>query len=344
MAASLAFKPRQTNQSVQAQQRAAKLAPSLVIPAGVVVTPSPASSSSAAQVGASSASASAVSETGGAEAEAGGTGSDLLNSNTSFDVPDPYDPSRPSDYIAYCQERLELRRVQRLEGENRQRMQEQERARASLEEERRAALQRGDYQSLLLSVASTSGGDGPAGATGGVESAGRGRGRGALSNLPAWMVQQIQASSATAPATDSTQFVDADAESADALCVGVKRGRQGQGSMGKPSCVVLLKNMVGPAEVDAFLEGETQQECLKYGPVSRCVIRQVPAGPSAGCTGDCPDDERVRTFVQFESQESAVKAYRDMTGRFFAGRRISAAFYDEGKFARGELEPAPGEW
>ena len=36
--------------------------------------------------------------------------------------------------------------------------------------------------------------------------------------------------------------------------------------------------------------------------------------------------------------------FRDMNGRFFGGRKITASFYDEDKFARGEIAPLSGEW
>ncbi|XP_061570224.1 splicing factor 45 isoform X1 [Cololabis saira] len=42
-----------------------------------------------------------------------------------------------------------------------------------------------------------------------------------------------------------------------------------------PTKVVLLRNMVGPGEVDEDLEGETKEECEKYGKVVKCVIFEV---------------------------------------------------------------------
>jgi splicing factor 45 len=90
-----------------------------------------------------------------------------------------------------------------------------------------------------------------------------------------------------------------------AVAVGVKRKQTSQ--FNKPSLVLLLKNMVGPDEVDEQLGPETQQECQRYGPVASCLVHALP--PSvAGLR--CPDEERVRTFVEFHSQESAVRAFR----------------------------------
>lgn len=56
-----------------------------------------------------------------------------------------------------------------------------------------------------------------------------------------------------------------------------------------------------------------------------------------------PEEERVRTFVAFERQESAVKAYVAMNGRFFGGRQVQASFFDEDRFARRDLAPREGE-
>jgi hypothetical protein len=95
--------------------------------------------------------------------------------------------------------------------------------------------------------------------------------------------------------------------------------------------------MVGPNEVDGALATETKDECQKYGAVVKCVVFEVK-------DANCPAEEAVRTFVHFERQEGAVKAYRDLNGRFFAGRQITASFYDENKFKRNELAPGPEEY
>lgn len=100
-----------------------------------------------------------------------------------------------------------------------------------------------------------------------------------------------------------------------------------------PSKVVVLRNMVGPGEVDDELEPETKEECQKYGPVVRCVIFEIP---------DEIEENAVRIFVEFERVESATKAIIDLHGRFFGGRVVKANFYDNGKFERLELtEPLP---
>ena len=323
----------------------------------------------------------------------------------SFDVEDPYDPSRPNDYLIWCEERLERKRLDKLAEENKLKMAAAERARVDMEKERQDAMQSGDVQRLQVSMG-----------------AGRGRGRG-LSNLPAWMAQYstppISAPSSSSSTTSmnfpsaSGQFddteIDREQEGTAASRIMSKMGFQqgeglgkdgkgilnplehkstGQGSISQivldeqdrmriasraiaaklalidpdlslsaisesdkdkapkkrmglfsnPSCVVLLKNMVAPGDVDEMLAEECKQECSKYGPVNTCIIHEITTDPG------CPEEECVRTFVFFEKQESAVKAYREMNGRFFGGRQIAASFYDEGKFAKRDLGPTAGEW
>lgn len=100
--------------------------------------------------------------------------------------------------------------------------------------------------------------------------------------------------------------------------------------MKNPSKVVLLRNMVGPGEVDDDLEPETKEECSKYGEVVRCLIFEIPGG-------NVSDDEAVRIFIEFKRLESAIKAVVDTNGRYFGGRIVKASFYDYDKFKRLEL-------
>ncbi|XP_050307227.1 splicing factor 45 [Anthonomus grandis grandis] len=94
--------------------------------------------------------------------------------------------------------------------------------------------------------------------------------------------------------------------------------------MKNPSKVVLLKNMVGPGEVDDDLEPEVKDECnTKYGPVVSCIIHEIPH--------ENPE-EAVRIFVEFQRIESAIKAVVDLNARFFGGRMVKANFYDPEKF------------
>jgi len=90
-----------------------------------------------------------------------------------------------------------------------------------------------------------------------------------------------------------------------------------------PSKVIVLRNMVGPGEVDDDLESETAEECSKFGKVIKCVIFEIP--------GSEPE-EAVRIFLEFERLESAIKALVDLNGRFFGGRVVRCSFYNVDRF------------
>ncbi|XP_050348147.1 splicing factor 45 [Nymphalis io] len=99
--------------------------------------------------------------------------------------------------------------------------------------------------------------------------------------------------------------------------------------MKSPSKVVLLRNMVGPGDVDDELEPEVKDECnTKYGEVVKVLIFEMP---------NVPHDEAVRIFVEFKRIESAIKAVVDLNGRFFGGRQVKAGFYDIEKFGTLQL-------
>lgn len=78
-------------------------------------------------------------------------------------------------------------------------------------------------------------------------------------------------------------------------------------------------------------------ELSKHGEVRDVRIFEVT---SAGYDAA----EAVRIFVQFDSADAAVRASIDLQGRFFGGRPLRVAFFDEGRFDRGDLAPAAGEF
>lgn len=135
-------------------------------------------------------------------------------------------------------------------------------------------------------------------------------------------------------------IVNADARrsaaAAAALANPEKRQRTGVAIKGAPTRVVLLRNMVGPGDVDDDLEDEVGNECSKYGSVQRVIIFEVTEP-------DYPEEQAVRIFIEFDRPEAATKALVDLEGRFFGGRAVRATFYDEGKFEREEVAPFPGE-
>ncbi|KAL0407527.1 UNVERIFIED_CONTAM: DNA-damage-repair/toleration protein, chloroplastic [Sesamum latifolium] len=101
---------------------------------------------------------------------------------------------------------------------------------------------------------------------------------------------------------------------------------------GQPTRVVLLRNMVGPGEVDDDLEGEVAEECTKFGTVTRVLIFEITEP-------NFPQDEAVRIFIQFDEPKALI----ELDGRFFGGRVVHASFYDEERFSNNELAPMPGE-
>jgi len=102
-----------------------------------------------------------------------------------------------------------------------------------------------------------------------------------------------------------------------------KLARSGTG--GKSSRCLVLKNMVGPEDVDSELEGEITDEASKYGLVERVVIYQEKQS-------ERPGDVVVKIFILFQSSDQAQKAITTLNGRWFGGRQIKAGFYDEKKF------------
>jgi len=100
--------------------------------------------------------------------------------------------------------------------------------------------------------------------------------------------------------------------------------------MKNPSKVVVLRNMVGPGEVDEELQPEVVEECAKYGEVVKVVIYEFPQGAQV-------EEEAVRIFVEFQRVESAIKALVDLNGRFFGGRTVRGTFFNLDKFRRLDL-------
>eukprot|EP00929_Paragymnodinium_shiwhaense_P071994 TRINITY_DN36554_c0_g3_i2.p1 TRINITY_DN36554_c0_g3~~TRINITY_DN36554_c0_g3_i2.p1 ORF type:complete len:326 (+),score=85.26 TRINITY_DN36554_c0_g3_i2:114-1091(+) len=91
-------------------------------------------------------------------------------------------------------------------------------------------------------------------------------------------------------------------------------------SMGAPSRVVVLTNLVGAGEVDDDLAEETGDEAKKYGKLLNCIIREIP---------NVPDEEAVRIYLEYEEVASAMKACNDMNGRLFDGRTVKASYISD---------------
>ncbi|XP_030380406.1 poly(U)-binding-splicing factor half pint isoform X2 [Scaptodrosophila lebanonensis] len=100
------------------------------------------------------------------------------------------------------------------------------------------------------------------------------------------------------------------------------------------SRVIILRNMVGPEDVDETLQEEIQEECSKFGTVSRVIIFNEKQ------TENEDDDEAeiiVKIFVEFSACNEAVRGKDALHGRFFGGRRVVAELYDQALFDQGDL-------
>ncbi|CAD7694646.1 unnamed protein product [Ostreobium quekettii] len=115
-----------------------------------------------------------------------------------------------------------------------------------------------------------------------------------------------------------------------------KKPRLGAAFEGQPTKVVLLRNMIGPGEVDNELEDEVAHELQRFGVVEKVLIFEVTEP-------GFPPHEAVRIFVQFERPEESTKAVVALQGRYFGGRVVRAGFFDERRFDNCDLAPEPGE-
>ncbi|RCV20573.1 hypothetical protein SETIT_4G067300v2 [Setaria italica] len=288
-------------------------------------------------------------------------------------VVEEYDPARPNDYEDYRKDKLRRAKEAELSKElERRRREEQEREREREQREREAReREERDYQSRASSLnisgeeawkrrAAMSGGGGAAAAQrtpsspphgdgfaiGSSSSAGLGVGAGGQMTAAQRMMAKMgwkegqglgkQEQGITAPLvakkTDRRGGVIVDESSSRPP----EKKPKSVTFDGPPTRVLLLRNMVGPGEVDDELEDEVASECAKYGTVTRVLIFEITQA-------DFPAEEAVRIFIQFERAEEATKALIDLQGRFFGGRLVQSSFFDEERFGRNELAPMPGE-
>lgn len=102
------------------------------------------------------------------------------------------------------------------------------------------------------------------------------------------------------------------------------------------SSVIILKNIVGPGEVDESLDEEIGTECSKFGEVLSVLIFEVT-------DKSFPPEAAVRVFVQFDSQQASERALTELNGRYFGGRAIRVDYFDEARFEASDLAPEPDE-
>ena len=97
------------------------------------------------------------------------------------------------------------------------------------------------------------------------------------------------------------------------------------------SRIVVLRNMVGPEDVDEALEEEITEECEKFGEVERVVIYQEKQSEEEDA------EIIVKIFVEFTYPKSTELAVAALNGRYFAGRVVKAEIYDQATFDARDL-------
>ncbi|XP_014788711.1 poly(U)-binding-splicing factor PUF60-B isoform X2 [Octopus bimaculoides] len=102
--------------------------------------------------------------------------------------------------------------------------------------------------------------------------------------------------------------------------------------MRKSDCrVMVLRNMVGPEDLDDELETEVTDECGKYGVVNRVIIYQEKQSE------DEDAEIIVKIYVEFSKQEEVELAISSLNGRYFGGRIVKAETYDQDMFDANDL-------
>eukprot|EP00062_Callorhinchus_milii_P015804 gi/632966426/ref/XP_007899409.1/ PREDICTED: poly(U)-binding-splicing factor PUF60 isoform X1 [Callorhinchus milii] len=97
------------------------------------------------------------------------------------------------------------------------------------------------------------------------------------------------------------------------------------------STVMVLRNMVGPEDIDDDLEGEVTEECGKFGAVNRVIIYQEKQGEEEDA------EVIVKIFVEFSMASEMHKAIQALNGRWFGGRKVIAEIYDQERFDNSDL-------
>ncbi|CAI2304623.1 unnamed protein product [Caenorhabditis sp. 36 PRJEB53466] len=83
------------------------------------------------------------------------------------------------------------------------------------------------------------------------------------------------------------------------------------------SCVLVLRNMVKPEDIDEYLESEIKEECSKFGNVHNVIIANFAASGL------------VKIFVKFADSLQVDRAKAALDGRFFGGNTVKAEAYDQ---------------
>lgn len=97
------------------------------------------------------------------------------------------------------------------------------------------------------------------------------------------------------------------------------------------SKVLILRNMVGPEDVDEDLQEEIQEECSKFGVVEQVIIYKEKQSEAEDA------EVIVKIFVEFALPGDVIKGRDALHGRYFGGRLVQAQIYDQALFDHGDL-------
>ena len=86
-------------------------------------------------------------------------------------------------------------------------------------------------------------------------------------------------------------------------------------------------------EVDESLQEEIEEECNRFGKVQHVIIYQERQAD----TEEESDDVQVKIFVEFSHPSEAKEAQSALNGRYFGGRTVSAAVYDQELYDQKDL-------
>ncbi|KAL8441143.1 hypothetical protein Emag_007422 [Eimeria magna] len=93
----------------------------------------------------------------------------------------------------------------------------------------------------------------------------------------------------------------------------------------RASSLIVLKNLVGPDEVDDQLKEEIFEQCRKYGQVREVRIHIVE------------NTKEVRVFTLFRLPEEATRALRILPHRKFNKKPVQCELYDYDAYCKHRL-------
>lgn len=99
-----------------------------------------------------------------------------------------------------------------------------------------------------------------------------------------------------------------------------------------PTKVLMITNMIYPEEINAEVHDEIRLECENFGFVNDIKFFQFTESL------EMQIGEKVRVFIEYDSVDSAVKAFEGLYDRYFNERIIRVKFYDEEMYYSGVLD------